>query len=139
MCIGTHVHARSPRAPANCNCKMLSYPLIGYDTGTADQWPYTASTYLINHAIAWHVGHSVIDVRALDDMERTTKVVACRVLHRKAVTPGNHMWDPHAATERDGKAIASPLTGYMRNTDSKCFSTLYFFLSMTQLTAYATL
>jgi hypothetical protein len=81
------------------------------------------------------------DVRSSHDMERTTEVIARRVLRGKVGTPGGHMQNPYEATDRESALFAgwkgghTPLTGCMHNMYSKI---LFFpFLTLTtRLTAY---
>jgi hypothetical protein len=72
----------------------------------------------------------VTSIRASDDTELTTEVVARHVLRGEAGTSGNHMRNPHVAMDRDGKVIASPLTRCMHDMDSKN----YFLFSYLQKT-----
>jgi hypothetical protein len=116
-----HVHwCTCARAITSCASEMwsqnaiLSVDRIRYRYG----WPAAVHGINIANRSGDHMARRMTGIRASDDMERTTEVVACRVLCRKAGTPRNHMrW--RIKTERRSHP---PLTRYMRNADSKYFT-----------------
>jgi hypothetical protein len=105
--------------PADCDCKnaILSVDQIRYRySRPVAIHSINVANQSGNHMACWSLGdwRQGLGRHGTNNGSRSTSCAT-----QKARTPRNHMWNPCAEMEWDGKAIASPLTGYMRDTDSK--------------------